>query len=141
MLETIIETITGMANKETIAVTLIGFILGAYSGHKFSLSRDKRKEHNDAIRPLKGTVLKLIDDLGKGTHYSIDQDIENISTYFSENEFNKIKEACDNYNSSYTEKYFNLKRDANRVSEPMNDNDLNELIEIAEKINNLLKIK
>jgi hypothetical protein len=127
---------------EVIAGLLIGFILGTYAGHKFSLSRDKRKEHNDAIRPLKDTVLKLIDGLGKGAYgYVKEQDIDNIRTYIPEKKFNEIKKAYGNYCDFYSEKVRSLPRDQNGLRGSLNDDALNRLIELAGKIVRLLKLK
>ncbi len=48
----------GEFNREKIAILLFGLVVGRLIGHKLSIYRDKRKEFNDAVLPIKNFLIK-----------------------------------------------------------------------------------
>ncbi|MFT6905962.1 MAG: hypothetical protein ACJAS1_002625 [Oleiphilaceae bacterium] len=71
---------------------VIGVLVGVFIGHRFALDRDKRKEHNDVVRPLKQKVLRQLDMLTNGEIGSFlnDKDLQILRTIISEKKYEKI---------------------------------------------------
>lgn len=42
----------------TAVVSIVTFVLGLLLGHRLALGRDKRKEFNEAARPIRGWLLR-----------------------------------------------------------------------------------
>lgn len=57
------EVVSAISDSLTIKIilatiwTAISFLSGAYVGHRFNLSRDKRKEFNDACHPAREVLM------------------------------------------------------------------------------------
>lgn len=63
------EIVSVVSDSLTIKIVLatiwtaISFFAGAYVGHKFNLSRDKRKEFNDACHPAREILMTQLDNI------------------------------------------------------------------------------
>jgi hypothetical protein len=123
---------------ETIISGVIGVLIGALLGHMLALGRDKRKEYNLAIRPLKQKILKHVDSLkeGKTNQYISDDDISEIRCWLPEKLYGLIKLAHKNYCSLF-QKY-----EINDVGMQYWSTDvLNEMAKLALDINCNLPLK
>jgi hypothetical protein len=74
-------------------IPFLTLLLGGLIGNRFALGRDKRKEHNSVIRPLKQKVLEYIDSLKSSKHQSLtESDIKVLRGIVSEKKYAVIKE-------------------------------------------------
>ena len=49
-----------------VIVGLLGVLVGTLLGNWMALGRDKRREYNKVVNPIRATLLKAEDDLQKG---------------------------------------------------------------------------
>ncbi|HCG6770824.1 TPA: hypothetical protein NJ252_004483 [Vibrio parahaemolyticus] len=50
---------------EKLAIAIVSCLIGVLIGHRFQLGRDKRKEYNDAVLPLKQRIQDHSDELSE----------------------------------------------------------------------------
>jgi hypothetical protein len=67
--------------EQSIIVGLVTFFLGLFLGHRLSLSRDKRKEFNDASAPIREWILHEIDLTGFACYNNPEPDIIKLDTF------------------------------------------------------------
>jgi hypothetical protein len=74
-------------------VPFLTLLLGGVLGNRFALGRDKRKEHNAVVLPLKQKVLAYIDELKKSRHLNFNEsEIRTLRGIVSEREYNQVKD-------------------------------------------------
>lgn len=75
-----------------ILAGLLGMLIGGFIGHRLSLGRDRRKEHNAAVLPLKQKVLEYIDLLKKSEHLPfVEKEIKVLRGIVSERKYDEVK--------------------------------------------------
>ena len=76
-----------------LVVPLLTLFLGGLLGNRFALGRDKRKEHNAVVLPLKQKVLAYIDDLKQSRHLNFNEsEIKSLRGIISERKYNQVKD-------------------------------------------------
>ncbi|WP_274057887.1 hypothetical protein [Vibrio parahaemolyticus] len=115
--------------------SFVGMLVGGLIGHRLALGRDKRKEYNDAIRPLKSLVSKTSRSPLKGslTRESIDA----VEHYVSPRVYVKLVEALNEYREKMAE---TTQTDGWGVPY-MDEEDKVEVRAILTKMDKLLKVK
>jgi hypothetical protein len=122
-----------------ILTGLLGVLIGGFIGHQFALGRDKRKEHNDVVLPIKQKLLEHLDCLSNcSTHsYISESDLKELRGILKERHYKKIKLAFDSYSQSIQK---HMKVDG--FGQIYYDSDDCKIIfKQAEAINNLIKLK
>jgi hypothetical protein len=77
-----------------LVVPLLTLFLGGLLGNQFALGRDKRKEHNAVVLPLKQKVLAYIDELKQSRHLNFnfnESEIKTLRGVISEQKYNQVK--------------------------------------------------
>lgn len=75
-----------------LVVPLLTLFLGGVLGNQFALGRDKRKEHNAVVLPLKQKVLAYIDELKQSRHLNFNEsEIKTLRGVISEQKYNQVK--------------------------------------------------
>lgn len=110
-------------------------LVGGLITHRLALGRDKRKEYNDAIRPLKSLVSKTSRSpiMGALTRESIDA----VEHYVSPRVYAKLVERLNEYREKTAE---TTQMDGWGVPY-MDEEDKVEVRAILTKMNKLLKVK
>ena len=90
---------------EVLISGIFGVLIGGFIGHRLALGRDKRREYNSAVRPLKQNILEHIDSLNNGgSHlYIKDEYISQVRCWIPEKQFTSIKIAYKKYCDLYRE--------------------------------------
>jgi hypothetical protein len=74
-------------------VPFLTLLLGGFIGNRLALGRDKRKEHNEVVLPLKQTVLTYIDELKQSGHLNFNEsEIKTLRGIVSERKYNQVKD-------------------------------------------------
>ncbi len=124
---------------EKLSIAILSCLIGVIIGHWLSLGRDRRKEHNDVVLPIKQKVLEHIDYLDDG--YLLltlsETDIKPLRNIVSERKYKKIKLAFSEY-KSVLRKCVSTDDYGQQVC---SDNGCREISSSAKKLNYLLKIK
>ncbi|MBP2699729.1 hypothetical protein [Photobacterium lucens] len=78
---------------------LIGVLVGALIGNRLALSRDKRKEYNLLVIPVREVLIKQLSILNDGNfqHGLNESDIEKLQARSSNSEFKRIKKIYNTY--------------------------------------------
>ncbi|MCQ9040255.1 hypothetical protein H2C98_02035 [Vibrio parahaemolyticus] len=115
--------------------SFVGMLVGGLITHNLTLGRDKRKEYNDAIRPLKSLVSQASRSPLKGslTRESIDA----VEHYVSPRVYVKLVEALNEYREKMAE---TTQTDGWGVPY-MDEQDKVEVRAILTKMDKLLKVK
>ncbi|EGR1133841.1 hypothetical protein EFU40_18840, partial [Vibrio cholerae] len=87
------------AKLETLLVGIACGLIGCFVGHWLAIGRDRRKEHNDVIYPLKQKILTHLDALSEGNvnYYISEDDIKPLRLFYKESKYQRIKHLHDNY--------------------------------------------
>lgn len=95
--------------------TVLTFALGHYIGHRAAINRDKRKEYNALVSPVRLELLKQIDSIKRGKFYiarfNKDQIIM-ISDLLTPSQSIRLLSTYDSY--SYTTSYEGLKSEVSK---------------------------
>jgi hypothetical protein len=71
---------------------ILGVLVGGFIGHRLTLDRDKRKEHNSVVLPLKQKVLEYIDEFKQSGHINFNEsEIKTLRGVVSERKYNQVK--------------------------------------------------
>ncbi|WP_458991074.1 hypothetical protein [Photobacterium damselae] len=97
---------------------LIGVLVGALIGNRLALGRDKRKEYNLIVIPVREVLIKQLSMLNDGNfqHGLNESDIEKLQARSSNSEFKRIKKIYKTYdyyrsNSGTHDSYGNFTKD------------------------------
>lgn len=97
---------------------LIGVLVGALIGNRLALGRDKRKEYNLIVIPVREVLIKQLSMLNDGNfqHGLNESDIEKLQARSSNSEFKRIKKIYKTYdyyrsNSGTYDSYGNFTKD------------------------------
>jgi hypothetical protein len=72
---------------------ILGVLVGGYIGHRLALGRDKRKEHNSVVLPLKQKVLAYIDEFKQSGHINFNEsEIKTLRGVVPERKYNQVKD-------------------------------------------------
>ena len=73
-------------------VSFVTLLVGVILGHRFTLNREKRREHNEVVLPLKQKVLEYIDELKVSKHLCFtESEIKVLRAVISEQKYVFIK--------------------------------------------------
>ncbi|EIL2907562.1 hypothetical protein LLT35_001050 [Vibrio alginolyticus] len=115
--------------------SFVGMLVGGVITHRLTLGRDKRKEYNDAIRPLKSKVSKAL--RSPATVFLTRAMIDDVEHYVSPRVYLKLIELCDVYLERLDE---TLTVDSSGLTY-MSEQDAVEVRAILTKMGKLLKVK
>ncbi|HCG5924745.1 TPA: hypothetical protein NJ084_004642 [Vibrio parahaemolyticus] len=118
-----------------LLVGLLGVLVGTLLGHRFTLHRERRKEYNEVIIPLKKAIRKKANDLNSS---SIDPSLVSATQF-------KISDSLYHRIDNEFQKYGQLMREAMHTDEwgisHLKDDFVPQLIKILNKMDSLLKVK
>ena len=118
---------------------IAGILIGGLLGHRLALGRDKRKEYNEVVRPIKQKLLVQMDVFNKGEIGVIFQynEISILRTFISSRKYGaiiKLHQECVDY--------MNNNREINNRGYEVYSKECCEFISANfNKINKLLKLK
>jgi hypothetical protein len=80
-------------------IPFLTLLLGGLIGNRLALGRDKRKEYNDAVYPLREKLIHQIDDLSNQRYVSgiNDKEIIKLVSVLGEKETKKISPIYERY--------------------------------------------
>ena len=79
-------------------IPFLTLILGGLIGHRLALGRDKRKEHNVVVLPLKQKVLAYIDLLKESQHLGFSEnEIKTLRGIISERKYDLVKKLYNEF--------------------------------------------
>jgi len=83
------------------AVPFLTLFIGMFIGNRLAIGRDKRKEYNEVVLPIKQKILDHIDYLNKGNMggYLNHSEVKSLRGLISENLYQIIKIKFDEYNN------------------------------------------
>ncbi|MCQ9067306.1 hypothetical protein [Vibrio alginolyticus] len=116
--------------------SFVGMLVGGLIGHRLALGRDKRKEYNEVVRPLKDRI-----DTAKEhckTQVSLEGDIKKARHYISSRTLRLLREKYAEYNRLFAE--------APIRSTWQNDIEIDDarqaaIVKVLEDMDTLLKLK
>ncbi|HAV1324440.1 TPA: hypothetical protein L3N00_000780 [Vibrio parahaemolyticus] len=116
--------------------SFVGMLVGGLIGHRLALGRDKRKEYNEVVRPLKDRI-----DVAKErckTQVSLESDIKKARHYISSRTLRLLKEKYAEYDRLFDE--------APRRGSYDNEFDIDDtrkaaIVKVLEDMDRLLKLK
>ena len=122
-----------------ILTGLLGALIGGFIGHKFALGRDKRKEHNDVVLPIKQKLLDHLDYLSKCStqSYISENELKELRGILKESHYKKIKSAFDSY-KQLIQKYMKIDDYSQIYYE---NDDCKIILDKAKEMNRLIKLK
>ena len=85
---------------DPIVSGLLGVLIGALLGHRFALGRDKRKEWNAVVKPIKQRIHEHIDELQEYNTSNIwldESEIRLLRMHLSAARYQIIKKHLDSY--------------------------------------------
>lgn len=82
---------------------LLGVLVGVFIGHRLSLGRDIRREHNEIVQPVRLSILKAIGDMEEGYAWKnfTDSDLDSIRNIYND----KQRLLLDSVVSKYWDAY------------------------------------
>ncbi|PSW53488.1 hypothetical protein [Photobacterium leiognathi] len=118
---------------------LLGVLIGGFIGHRFALGRDKRKEHNDVVLPIKQKLLDHLDYLSECStqSYISETDLKALRGILKERHYKKIKLAFDCY-SQLIQQYMRVD-DLGQIY--YENDDCKIILNKAKEMNRLIKLK
>tara|TARA_R110001606_G_scaffold109051_2_gene234537 strand:- start:190 stop:567 length:378 start_codon:yes stop_codon:yes gene_type:complete len=124
---------------EALLIAIVSCLVGVIIGHRLSLGRDRRKEHNEVIRPIKQQLLEHLGYLSEGSAYLMlnEKDINSLYGVISKREYGKILLVFSEY-KEVIEK--NILYDSYGQIE-CSKTGYDKIIRSAENLNKILKVK
>lgn len=122
-----------------LLIAIVSCLIGGIIGHWLSLGRDRRKEHNEVVLPIKKKVLEHLDCLNDGS-LSLrlnESDIKSLRGIVNERQYKKIKLVFAEYKSVLRE----CVSTDDYGQEVWSENGCEKVSYFARKLDHLLKIK
>lgn len=120
---------------------IFGVLVGGLIGHWLAIGRDKRKEINGVVVPLKQRLLSLKDELSRESYVEKNisqEEIARVRVYIAKGKYSQLHSYFTQYVDSYDE---DSKLDDLLPIVTFDDNGVRKLSNLLDKMNDLLKLQ
>lgn len=82
---------------------LVGVLLGGLIGHRLAIGRDRRREYNEIVEPLRVASLKARDDIERGYSWRAfnESDIDRVRAFLPRRKKEEFERVLERYRKAY----------------------------------------